>query len=197
MQLKQPWEMRRMPLMKSSSKKAFSHNVGAEMNAGKPKNQSLAIAYSIKRKGKKMAKGGQVPPQDEPKAEQEHDQPMAHPAEPFQKVSPEATDASKMPQAKKNPLEDEEAIAKIMLENRLAKGGMVSDDSEVNAPESYEDDEYAPNNDAFLSAEGDDEYEPLETSMDNEEGHEEEDQQKSDIVSNILKSIRMRNMGNR
>jgi len=165
------------------------------MNAGKPQKQALAIAYSIKRKGRKMAKGGQVPPQDEPRAEQEHDEPMTHPAEPMTSVNPESTDADKMPKAKKNPLEDEEAIAKIMLENRLAKGGMVSDTSEVNAPESYEDDEYAPNNDAFLSAEGDDEYSSPHESMDNEEGHDEPDQQKSDIVANILKSIRMRNMG--
>lgn len=49
-----------MPLMKSKSKKAFSHNVEAEMKAGKPQPQALAIAYSIKRKPKKMAKGGMV-----------------------------------------------------------------------------------------------------------------------------------------
>jgi hypothetical protein len=38
-----------MPLTRSTSKKAFSHNVKAEMNAGKPLKQSLAIAYSEKR----------------------------------------------------------------------------------------------------------------------------------------------------
>lgn len=181
--------------MKSKSKAAFGHNVGAEMNAGKPQKQALAIAYSIKRKGRKMAKGGVVPPQHEAKEQQEHDHPMEHPAEPIQKVSPEATAADKMPSAKKHDRENEEAVAKIMLENRLAKGGMVSDSSEVNAPESSEDDEYAPNNDAFLSDEGDGEYESHETFMDNEEGHEEADQQKHDIVANILKSIRMKHMG--
>src|ERR1019366_3899741 len=186
-----------MPLMKGKSKAAFSHNVGAEMDAGKPQKQSLAIAYSVKRKGRKMAKGGQVPPQDEPRMEQEHDEPMDEPAEPKTSVSPESTDASKMPSPKRHPMEDEEAIAKIMLENRLAKGGMVSDTSEVNAPESYEDDEYAPNNDAFLSDEGDDEYSTSHPTMDNEEGHQEDDQQKYDIVSSILKSIRMKHMGRR
>ena len=49
-----------MPLMKSKSPKAFEHNFKAEMSAGKPKDQSLAIAYSVKRKAKKMAKGGMV-----------------------------------------------------------------------------------------------------------------------------------------
>lgn len=41
-----------MPLIKSKSKKAFEHNVKAEMRAGKPKKQALAIAYSVKRKSK-------------------------------------------------------------------------------------------------------------------------------------------------
>ena len=35
-----------MPLMKSASKKAFSKNVAAEVKAGRPLKQSLAIAYS-------------------------------------------------------------------------------------------------------------------------------------------------------
>ena len=39
-----------MPLVKSSSKSAFRSNIKAEMKAGKPKKQSLAIAYSVKRK---------------------------------------------------------------------------------------------------------------------------------------------------
>ena len=54
-----------MPLIQGKSKKAFGENVGAEMHAGKPQKQALAIAYSIKRKNqhkkhKKMAKGGEV-----------------------------------------------------------------------------------------------------------------------------------------
>ena len=38
-----------MPLIKSKSKKAFEKNVKAELAAGKPMKQSLAIAYSVKR----------------------------------------------------------------------------------------------------------------------------------------------------
>ena len=50
-----------MPLIKSKSKNAFSKNVEAEMHAGKPQDQALAIAYSVKRKTKKkMAEGGTV-----------------------------------------------------------------------------------------------------------------------------------------
>ena len=42
-----------MPLKKSSSKKAFKSNVRAEVRAGKPVKQAVAIAYSVKRKAKK------------------------------------------------------------------------------------------------------------------------------------------------
>lgn len=42
-----------MPLKKSASKKAFEHNVRAEMKAGKSQKQAVAIAYSVKRQAKK------------------------------------------------------------------------------------------------------------------------------------------------
>ena len=50
-----------MPLIKSKSDKAFEKNIKAEIAAGKPQKQAVAIAYSVKRKaeeGKK--KGGDV-----------------------------------------------------------------------------------------------------------------------------------------
>lgn len=47
-----------MPLMHGKYEKAFSHNVRAEMDAGKPQRQALAIAYHEKRK--RMADGGEV-----------------------------------------------------------------------------------------------------------------------------------------
>lgn len=39
-----------MPLKKSASKQAFQRNVKAEIGAGKPPKQAVAIAYSVKRK---------------------------------------------------------------------------------------------------------------------------------------------------
>lgn len=42
-----------MPLSKLSSKAAFKHNVRAEVKAGKPVKQAVAIAYSEKRSAKK------------------------------------------------------------------------------------------------------------------------------------------------
>jgi len=47
-----------MPLTKSKSKAAFSKNVEAEMRAGKPQKQAVAIAYSVKRSAKK--EGGKI-----------------------------------------------------------------------------------------------------------------------------------------
>lgn len=44
--------MTAMPLKKSSSKKAFSSNVRAEMKAGRPQKQAVAIAYSVQRKAR-------------------------------------------------------------------------------------------------------------------------------------------------
>lgn len=42
-----------MPLVKSSSKAAFKKNVAAEVKAGKPAKQAVAIAYSVKREAAK------------------------------------------------------------------------------------------------------------------------------------------------
>lgn len=48
-----------MPLIPGKSKAAFSHNVSAEVHAGKPVKQAVAIAYSEKRRHH-MAEGGEV-----------------------------------------------------------------------------------------------------------------------------------------
>ena len=42
-----------MPLKKSTSKKAFVANYKAELKAGKPKKQALAIAYSVQKQAAK------------------------------------------------------------------------------------------------------------------------------------------------
>ena len=39
-----------MPLVKSKSKAAFQKNIRAEVRAGKPQKQAVAIAYSVKRR---------------------------------------------------------------------------------------------------------------------------------------------------
>jgi hypothetical protein len=47
-----------MPLIKSKSDKAFKKNISAEVKAGKPVKQAVAIAYAVKRGAQKMKDGG-------------------------------------------------------------------------------------------------------------------------------------------
>ena len=63
-----------MPLFKSKSKPAFEHNIKAEVAAGKPLKQALAIAYSTKRKAKKMAEGGTATGQKPSRSDLDHGQ---------------------------------------------------------------------------------------------------------------------------
>jgi hypothetical protein len=46
-----------MPLVKSKSPEAFRKNVKAEIAAGKPIPQAVAIAYSVKRQAAPAPKG--------------------------------------------------------------------------------------------------------------------------------------------
>lgn len=45
-----------MPLIKDIGKKAFQKNVKAELAAGKPVKQAVAIAYAVKREAEKNKK---------------------------------------------------------------------------------------------------------------------------------------------
>jgi len=45
-----------MPLKKLTSPKAFKENIKAEIKAGKPQKQAVAIAYAVKRKAKSKKK---------------------------------------------------------------------------------------------------------------------------------------------
>jgi hypothetical protein len=45
-----------MPLKKSTSPKAFASNIKAEIKAGKPQKQAVAIAYAVKRETKSKKK---------------------------------------------------------------------------------------------------------------------------------------------
>jgi hypothetical protein len=47
-----------MPLVKSKSPTAFRKNIKAEVAAGKPVKQAVAIAYAVKRKAKKRVSSG-------------------------------------------------------------------------------------------------------------------------------------------
>jgi hypothetical protein len=45
-----------MPLKSGSSRKVVAQNIRAEMHAGKPQKQAIAIAYSVARKSRKRKK---------------------------------------------------------------------------------------------------------------------------------------------
>ena len=45
-----------MPLKHSKTDKAFKENIKAEVKAGKPVKQSVAIAYAVKREAQKPKK---------------------------------------------------------------------------------------------------------------------------------------------
>lgn len=48
-----------MPLIKSTKKGAFAKNVKAEIAAGKPPKQAVAIAYATKRAAEKKSESGE------------------------------------------------------------------------------------------------------------------------------------------
>jgi len=124
-----------MPLMKKASEKAFKHNVKAEMHAGKPQAQSLAIAYATKRRAKKehMAKGGFVHEE-----EAEYD-PVEHPHVEHNEIAMHEDDkdlnqhhVEEMGMAHGGMAEhekDADMIARIMHKHKMySKGGEVSND---------------------------------------------------------------------
>lgn len=45
-----------VPLKKSTTEKAFKSNIKAEVKAGKPVKQAVAIAYAVKKEAKKGKK---------------------------------------------------------------------------------------------------------------------------------------------
>lgn len=137
-----------MPLLKSSSKKAFKKNIETEMHAGKPQKQSLAIAYDIKRKNqRKMAKGGKVLTDDQRVSRAQSDKGTSDVGGKVRAAN-RANDWAKDPRSSdpsieremgreytaeakhraKKSLADERAMPKPKLKG-LAKGGEVEQDS--------------------------------------------------------------------
>jgi len=108
-----------MPLMHGKSKKAFAHNVEAEMHAGKPQDQSLAIAYATKRKAQKhkMAHGGHV-----------EEQKSGYAAEPVPEM--EAGDGYEdETEIGTDDMKDADMIARIMHKRKMySHGGVVAND---------------------------------------------------------------------
>lgn len=119
-----------MPLMQGKSKQAFSHNVGAEMDSGKPQKQALAIAYAIKRN--KKAKGGEVGDMDQTKMDPMDDINSAdiQQTEDLDLQGFDENDSKRKPISvmASNGMRDSKSIAQaIMKSKNYEKGGMVDD----------------------------------------------------------------------
>jgi hypothetical protein len=129
-----------MPLVQGKSPKAFSKNVSAEMHAGKPQKQALAIAYSVKRRNQKMAAGG-LP------------HPYADGGEVNEKLHPEhdemqAMDSQEaMEEGHEFEMERDEPMkmrhggfmkAKPMVKQMMARGGMVDSEAALKEGEAHE-----------------------------------------------------------
>lgn len=116
-----------MPLIKSKSKKAFESNMEAEMKAGKPKDQSLAIAYSMKRKAsKKMADGGMISQSErEAQAKRMDDE---------QQSKQEANDS----------IDEQMDSIEAAKKHKFAYGGMAQNDRNPGTPARKSDDKRFP-----------------------------------------------------
>lgn len=180
-----------MPLLKSKSKAAFSKNVETEMNAGKPQKQALAIAYATKRK---MARGGMVSggkyqytSTPDPLNDEEH---SSKPA----------------PEGMEEHSQDMERQARADGLTHYAKGGVVDHDEvmEGNIDNFLSDEEdskspfqgQAVNSDEQELQEkyDDGSYDAL-SDLDNEQGDEDQVQARKGVMEQIMRRVRMRNMG--
>lgn len=151
-----------MPLIKGRSNKSFSHNVKAEMDAGKPQKQSLAIAYSMKRKAKKMAMGGDP--------DMTEDSP----------VESDLMDHKKM--ANETEAENHDLVDSIMKKRGYSEGGMIANEQEQitdDMPNNFDD---LSLRDDLESSYGDDDNSG--DSLGNEQLSEDE----HDMISRIMRS---------
>ena len=173
-----------MPLKKSASKKAFSENVSAEMHAGKRQPQSLAIAYSVKRKAgkKKMADGGPV--EKEKTIGEQIGNPFGPPPKKLAEGGEIVADSNELDEKESSMLDDSdlEAILEGRRAKKMAEGGMV--DLEDNSKEDR-------NNEDQMSFEAA-EKELYDLSQLDEQPEDSNLHDDDDIAESVRKSMRMK-----
>lgn len=173
-----------MPLIKKSSKKAFEHNVKAEMDANpspKDRAQNLAIAYSVQKQAKKkhMAKGGMMEPMNSMEKREDHEM---HSMKPHG-MDMSITDDDSIPNSMA------EAIMKKRKAKMMAEGGMVDiHENEEEQPNSY----YHQNEHEALDLDLDSTMDGMHQPEDSNEhsmepGLGEEDEHADDIISKIMR----------
>lgn len=162
-----------MPLFKGKSKQAFSKNVATEMDAGKPQKQSLAIAYAMKRRGNKMAHGGVVDGY-ESSCTEHCEQPCAihEQASGYENDPPEQHYA-------------EGGIVDRVMKKYLSEGGMVANGGEDDLDAMPDG---RPNEFDDLALRDDLEFNYTGANSGDELGDEQEDKDRSDIVSRVMRS---------
>jgi hypothetical protein len=118
-----------MPLIQGKSPKAFKSNLKAEMAAGKPQKQALAIAYSVKRKAQHKAHGGDcyaIGGEIDPKGAHQNVKPMA----PMSSLM-HASEGGEMPDDMGQiSLKDHHAIVSAIMAQHKADGGEIDDDED-------------------------------------------------------------------
>ncbi len=204
-----------MPLIKGKSPESFSKNVKTEYEAGKPLKQSLAIAYSMKKKAKKMAEGGYV---HEEEASGYEEMPcrmceggscpkhmMAEGGEVEDWKDDEHTGEDIAGRLKRGPRtrfeeyeerepeeeshEDDDLVGRI-LKKRMSKGGMVA--NEDHGPMDDRLAGFDQNEFDDLSLRDDLEFHDTGANSGDEIGDKQEDEDRRDIVSRIMKSRSMK-----
>ena len=202
-----------MPLIKSKSKKAFEQNLKTEIEEGTPMKQSLAIAYALKRKAKKMADGGQVEheaaesdaverqehqePQHDLVDRQEQSKPLKQLAEGGD-IEEDSVDRQEH-KAPQKDLVDHSDPSKPIIMQKLAKGGVVdrimakrkgplAEAMEGEAEEDHLADSEENEFDDVVKEDSAESHIP----SDEEHSDEQEDEDRKDIVSKIMASRRLK-----
>jgi hypothetical protein len=202
-----------MPLIKGKSKGAFEHNMKAEMHAGKPQKQALAIAYATKRRAMKahggyMAEGGQITDNHQSTAceyctmdgatqmehspecqTQSHDEDMLHQGkESFPAGAYHMADGGEPDPTEQQP--DESAMGAGMVDRimakRMSEGGRVA--NEDHGPMDSRLADFDQNEFDDLALRDDLESSYTGANSGDEKGDAQEDDDRKDIVARIMKS---------
>jgi hypothetical protein len=210
-----------MPLITGKSPKAFTHNLKAEIKAGKPMKQSLAIAYAQKRKANKMADGGDVDSNPDSSLFDKISSVMGSHASEMQDLQEDggeeipATDPSEGGASTHNMSNDElaqgtemikrsrpeyafggDVVDRIMAKRgnhtMMSKGGMVANEGEDELSDMADG---KPNEFDDLSMRDYLEFSDTGASAGDELGDAQEDEDRSDIVAKIMRqrSMKQRN----
>lgn len=200
-----------MPLIEGKGKKAFSHNIRAEMHSDKPLKQSLAIAYAMKRKAQARdrkedeehdAKGGMAGYEHEEKtsgymphkyahggmAEFEHkEESSGYPREPD--ICPDCESGHCSIHGADMMEHGGDIVERIMNKHmkHMSEGGRIA--NEDHGPEDEDLADFERNEFDDLSLRDDLEQHYTGSNSGDEIGNEREDEDRRDIVAKVMRSL--------